>query len=51
MASIDRVESTGMSLMPEGLLDDLGPQAVADLLEYLMYGEGDGESGQGLGRQ
>ncbi len=48
---IDRVESTGMSLMPEGLLDDLGPQAVADLLEYLMYGEGDGESGQGLGRQ
>jgi putative heme-binding domain-containing protein len=35
-ADIDSLESSGMSLMPEGLEKDLSPQAMADLIAYLM---------------
>lgn len=33
---IDTLQSSGQSLMPEGLEKDLKPQQMADLLEYLM---------------
>lgn len=33
---IDEMRSTGLSLMPEGLEKDLNPQAVADLIAYLL---------------
>jgi putative heme-binding domain-containing protein len=35
-ASIVRMESTGRSLMPEGLEAGLGPQELADLLEFIV---------------
>ena len=34
-ASITKLQSQGLSLMPEGLESGLTPQAVADLLEYI----------------
>jgi putative membrane-bound dehydrogenase-like protein len=34
--SIDEIESTGMSYMPEGLESQLDHQAMADLLAYIM---------------
>ncbi len=33
---IDELRSTGLSLMPEGLEQQLDPQAVADLIAYLL---------------
>ncbi|QEG39964.1 PVC-type heme-binding CxxCH protein [Roseimaritima ulvae] len=33
---IEQIRSTGVSLMPEGLEENMDPQAVADLLRYLM---------------
>ncbi len=33
---IDIMKSTGLSLMPEGLEKDLSPEAMADLLAYLL---------------
>ena len=33
---IDELASTGMSLMPEGLEKELDPQAMADLIAYLL---------------
>ena len=32
---IEEIQSTGQSLMPEGLEKDLPPQAMADLIAYL----------------
>jgi putative heme-binding domain-containing protein len=37
-AHVDLVRSSDVSLMPEGLIDDLEPAAVADLLAFL-FGE------------
>lgn len=34
--NIDELQSTGMSLMPEGVEKDLGKQDLADLLEFLL---------------
>lgn len=36
---IDRLKSTGMSLMPEGLEKQIDKQSMADLLEYLKTAE------------
>ncbi|MEX2176210.1 MAG: PVC-type heme-binding CxxCH protein [Pirellulaceae bacterium] len=36
---IDRLKSTGQSLMPEGMEREIDPQAMADLLEYLKTAE------------
>ncbi|CAN5834352.1 c-type cytochrome [soil metagenome] len=33
---IEQVASTGLSLMPEGLEKDINPQAMADLIAYLL---------------
>lgn len=33
---VDRIKNTGLSIMPEGFEDALDPQAMADLLAYLM---------------
>ncbi|MGB1520290.1 MAG: hypothetical protein ACPHDL_09200, partial [Limisphaerales bacterium] len=33
---VSRMDPTGISLMPEGLLADLSVQQVADLLEFLV---------------
>lgn len=35
-SEIESLESTGASLMPEGLEKDLSPQAMADLIAYLL---------------
>jgi putative heme-binding domain-containing protein len=35
-SEIESLESTGVSLMPEGLEKDLTPQAMADLIAYLL---------------
>jgi putative heme-binding domain-containing protein len=35
-ANIDRLESTGMSLMPEGLEKQVDRREMADLIEYLL---------------
>jgi len=35
-ANIDLLESTGLSIMPEGLEKQIGKQDMADLIEYLM---------------
>lgn len=37
--NIERLQSTGMSIMPEGLEEQLDPQAMADLIAYLMQVE------------
>jgi putative heme-binding domain-containing protein len=34
--NIDELKSTGLSIMPEGLEKDLDPQAMADLIAYLL---------------
>ena len=39
-SEVTAIRSGGLSLMPEGLLDGLSVREVADLLEFLMYGEG-----------
>jgi putative heme-binding domain-containing protein len=36
---IDRLKSTGLSLMPEGLEKQIDQQTMADLLEYLKLVE------------
>ncbi|KLU01927.1 electron transport protein [Rhodopirellula islandica] len=36
---IELLQSTGMSIMPEGLEEQLTPQAMADLISYLMQVE------------
>ena len=33
---IDRLKSTGLSIMPEGLEENLSPQGLADVIAYLM---------------
>lgn len=35
-SDIDELQSTGMSLMPEGVEKDLGKQDLADLIEFLL---------------
>ena len=35
-ADIEKLRSTGLSLMPEGLEKQLDPQAMADLVAYVM---------------
>jgi putative heme-binding domain-containing protein len=54
---IDELQSTGVSLMPEGLEKDLPPQAMADLVSFIKnwryldgltpLGTGEGERGDG----
>ncbi len=39
-SQVTAIRAGGLSLMPEGLLDGLRVREVADLLEFLMYGEG-----------
>ena len=34
---IKRIQSQGLSLMPEGIETGLNPQDMADLLEYLAH--------------
>jgi Cytochrome c len=34
--NIDELRSTGMSIMPEGLEKQLDPQALADVIAYLL---------------
>jgi putative heme-binding domain-containing protein len=36
---IEQLRSTGLSLMPEGLEKQIDPQAMADLIAYLMHAE------------
>jgi len=38
-AEVEAVHDTKMSIMPEGLLDGLGADAVRDLVAYLMAAE------------
>ena len=38
-SSVTSIHSNGLSLMPEGLLDGLEVQELADLLEFIMYGD------------
>ena len=38
-SSITSIRSEGISLMPEGLLEGLEIQELADLLEFIMYGD------------
>ena len=38
-SDIQRLQSSGLSLMPEGLEAGLNPQDMADLMEYVMIGE------------
>jgi len=45
-ADIDEMTSSGISYMPEGLETQIDPQAMADLLAYLMS-VGSGEQGAG----
>jgi hypothetical protein len=35
-ANIEELRSTGQSIMPEGLEKQLDPQAMADLIAYLL---------------
>ena len=38
-SSVDEIQNTGMSIMPEGLEKQLTKQNMADLIEYLMHVE------------
>lgn len=40
-SDIEQLQSTGKSLMPEGLEKTIDPEAMADLLAYLMHGQPD----------
>jgi hypothetical protein len=33
---LDRLQSTGLSIMPEGMEETIDPQAMADIIAYLM---------------
>ena len=36
MVITDELQSTGLSIMPEGLEEQIGRQDMADLVEYMM---------------
>ncbi len=37
LIDVDEIKSTGMSIMPEGFEDAMDPQAMADLIAYLLH--------------